>query len=474
MTETIAAEPDLGSLADPVIDAAVVSARELLADLHADAGWTALTDLQVLERARALEDLHRLVGAMRITAAGAVDRRHLANRYGAASTAGLLREVLRVRPGQARELVRAATAVLPDRQLTGHLSPPRLPELADAMLDGSVNGDHISVIETTLRSLPARVPAEVRATVERALVEQAELTDPTHLADIARTLAVLADPDGDLPPEQDPRKHPTLSLGRRDPFTGLTRITGHLDDEGVETLRQATDPLAAPAASNPPGDARGAASPDPAAGNAPKDPRSAATRRAHALTQALQRALRAAAVGEHGGVRPHVTVTISLEELRSQLGTALLDHGGPIPARDARRLACDAGILPAVLGTTSQVLDLGRAHRLVPPALRRALTVRDRGCAFPGCDRPPGWCDAHHIQHWADGGATSLDNTVLLCRHHHTVIHTGHWTVTMNPDGHPDHTPPVWIDPHQHPRRNHLHHHEPWSAQQVSTAGARR
>ncbi|MBM9466255.1 DUF222 domain-containing protein [Nakamurella sp. YIM 132084] len=189
MTETIAAAPDLGSLADPVIDAAVVSARELLADLHADAGWTALTDLQVLERARALEDLHRLVGAMRITAAGAVDRRHLANRYGAASTAGLLREVLRVRPGQARELVRAAAAVLPDRQLTGHLSPPRLPELADAMLDGSVNGDHISVIETTLRSLPARVPAEVRATVER-------------------TLAVLADPDGDLPPGQDPAHTP--------------------------------------------------------------------------------------------------------------------------------------------------------------------------------------------------------------------------------------------------------------------------
>uniref|UniRef100_UPI0038B2DC01 HNH endonuclease signature motif containing protein n=1 Tax=Nakamurella leprariae TaxID=2803911 RepID=UPI0038B2DC01 len=92
-----------------------------------------------------------------------------------------------------------------------------------------------------------------------------------------------------------------------------------------------------------------------------------------------------------------------------------------------------------------------------------ALGHRDRGCAFPGCDRPPGWCDAHHVQHWADGGPTNLDNTVLYCRHHHTVIHTGHWTVTMNPDGHPDHTPPVWIDPHQHPRRNHLHHPEPWS-----------
>jgi HNH endonuclease len=73
----------------------------------------------------------------------------------------------------------------------------------------------------------------------------------------------------------------------------------------------------------------------------------------------------------------------------------------------------------------SQPLDVGRRTKVVPPPLRRAVTVRDGECRFPGCDRPPGWCDAHHVQHWADGGPTALENLVLLCRRHHRLIHRG-------------------------------------------------
>ena len=96
-----------------------------------------------------------------------------------------------------------------------------------------------------------------------------------------------------------------------------------------------------------------------------------------------------------------------------------------------------------MLGTRSEVLDVGRAHRLITPALWRALVCRDRHCAFPGCTRPPVMGHAHHLTHWADGGATALDNLVLLCGHHHRVIHSTPWRVRLNPDdGRPEFLPP--------------------------------
>jgi hypothetical protein len=158
-----------------------------------------------------------------------------------------------------------------------------------------------------------------------------------------------------------------------------------------------------------------------------EDPRSPAQRRADALSeicrQWLDRKDRPAVAGE----RPHVTVTIALDDLRAPTGaTASLDHAGTVTAQIARRLACDGSVRRVVLNGRSQVLDVGRATPVVPAALRRGVIVRDRRCRFPGCDRPHPWCDAHHIHHWADGGSTALDNLVLLCRHHHGSIHRRH------------------------------------------------
>jgi hypothetical protein len=136
----------------------------------------------------------------------------------------------------------------------------------------------------------------------------------------------------------------------------------------------------------------------------------------------------------------------------------MLDTGGRLSPAQVRQLACDAKVIPAVLGGDGQVLDLGRSRRLITGALRRALEVRDRGCAFPGCDRPPRWCDGHHIHPWVDGGPTSLDNSVLLCGFHHRVIHRGHWIVRLGGNGLPEFIPPAYVDPQQRPRRNLYHH----------------
>ena len=170
--------------------------------------------------------------------------------------------------------------------------------------------------------------------------------------------------------------------------------------------------------------------------------RTPAQRRAAALAEVARRA-----VGAEPG-RPTIAVTIGLDDLAGtdRFGPRRRDRSTPSHAETARRLACDANVVRVVTNGASEPLDVGRASRTVSPAQRRALTIRDRGCVFPGCDRPPGWCDGHHIVHWADGGPTDLANLALLCHHHHKAIHEGGWSMARAPDGtltftRPDGTP---------------------------------
>ncbi|MCD2194887.1 HNH endonuclease [Actinomycetospora endophytica] len=147
--------------------------------------------------------------------------------------------------------------------------------------------------------------------------------------------------------------------------------------------------------------------------------------------------------------RATLSVTIPLEWLREQRGHMLIDDA-PADVAAARRLACDAKIIPAVLGSRGEPLDIGRAAYAVPPAIWRALLLRDRGCAHPGCRRRASRTHAHHIWHWIDDGPTSLENTVLLCRYHHQLVHHGDWQITTI-DGRPWFTPPRWVDPERQP-----------------------
>ncbi len=176
-------------------------------------------------------------------------------------------------------------------------------------------------------------------------------------------------------------------------------------------------------------------------------------RYADAFVQLCQ--LATPALPEVRGERPHMFVTTTLESLQRKIGGALgsLEGGHLIGKHAARRIACDANVIPVVLGSAGQPLDIGRSTRVVPLGLRRALIARDEGCAFPGCDRPPSWCDAHHDVHWADGGPTSLCNLVLLCVRHHDRVHSDGRSITMI-DGRPWFIPPAGIDPERRPRQN--------------------
>jgi Domain of unknown function (DUF222) len=140
------------------------------------------------------------------------------------------------------------------------------------------------------------------------------------------------------------------------------------------------------------------------------DTRTPARRNADALVEAMSCLLDEGELPTRGGQCPHLVLTMGLSELVTGLGTATLDTGGCLTAAEARRLACDAAIIPMVLGSDSLPLDVGRQHRLATAAIRDALAQRNQGCCFPGCDRSPRYSQAHHITHWLDWGETKLDN----------------------------------------------------------------
>ena len=137
----------------------------------------------------------------------------------------------------------------------------------------------------------------------------------------------------------------------------------------------------------------------------------------------------------HGGDATTVIVTIDIDQLRKEAGVAQVVGGSPITAAEARRLACTAGILPAVLDGRSEVLDLGRKERLFTAAQRRALLLRSATCEAEGCDIPGSWAEAHHWISWTRGGATDLDNAALLCSHHHHRAHDATYLHERLPNG---------------------------------------
>ncbi|MER6973026.1 HNH endonuclease [Nocardioides sp. NPDC000445] len=146
-----------------------------------------------------------------------------------------------------------------------------------------------------------------------------------------------------------------------------------------------------------------------------------------------------AALPRHGGDATVVNVVISLEELRKDFGIATLGYdetnGTTISAAEARKLACTATIIPWVLGGDSEVLDAGRGSRFFQPIQRKAMRLQHKCCQAEGCDMPPEWCDAHHLDPWGAGGRTDLKDGALLCPHHHRLAHNAAYVHERLPDG---------------------------------------
>jgi hypothetical protein len=202
-------------------------------------------------------------------------------------------------------------------------------------------------------------------------------------------------------------------------FDGMVAVRGLLDPVSGATLLAAIDAKVQPT--------RGDLT----------DERTWSQRRADALADITRDWLDFGDTPQVGGQRPHLSVLVDLQSLAGVPGSDSphLEWVGPVTAEQARLLACDAEVSRVITDGPSQVLDVGRTTRTIPPAIRRAVTARDRHCVADGCLRASHHCDVHHIVFWRDGGPTSLDNLALLCRRHHVFVHQRGWQVQQQTDG---------------------------------------
>jgi Domain of unknown function (DUF222) len=293
----------------------------------------------------------------------------------------------------------------------------RFPRTAEALASGDVSCAHVEVVAPMVRRREEQYAAN-----EETLLESAGRFSVDDFARVALKWREFADDELAREDAAAVYDHRFFLVSRGVRGAGI--LAGELDPEATESLLEALDLIAPP-------------DPD----GLPEGRRSLAQRRADGLVD-LARAYLAA---QQQAGRPDVGVQVSvdhdtlnghsLEDRALDSVRCALARFGIIPAETARRLACDCHIGRVILDAHGEVLDLGRSQRVPNRALRRALEIRDQGCVWPGCDRPARWCDAHHLTWWQHGGATSLDNTCLLCRRHHIHVHELAWTLQRDEHG---------------------------------------
>ena len=394
-----------------------------------------VSDADVVAELRELEVLRRKLAVIDHALIGELDRRGVAGRLVMGSTAAVLQGLLRLSPGEARDRVDAARACGPRTALTGPPLPPLLPHLAAAHAEGAVSPEHTGVILTALHDLPATAGAEDRALAEKHLVEAAHTLRPRQVAAVGRRILAHLHPDGTL--ASDAEQHRRRGFTLHPEADGSYTARGRLTASCAALLLASLTPRSAPQPT----------------GEAGPDPRHHAQRLHDALEDLAGLAVRRNELAE-SGAPAQVIITMTADQLATRHGLAQTSFGQQLSVDEALTLADEAAINLLVRDASNAVLSHGRTKRIATRSQTLALIARDGGCTFPGCDRPPEWCQRHHITAWADGGTTDLDNLTLLCGYHHREFDRTGWACRMV-DGHPHWTPPAWIDPTQTPRRNH-------------------
>lgn len=404
----------------------VAEAGALLASLMG-LTWTEVTDDDLVAVVGGCQSVRSVVRALEAMAVAEVDDRDLARKeLGWGSTADWLTHTAGIRHGQGKQVVDHAHELVEER-----------PTTLAALAEGRISPEQADVVLNAVDRLPG--DPETREAGEQELLDQADRLTATDLQRRARRLVEVVDPDGSAREREeqldreDRVAHRRRRLSIVDDGAGGVMVKGRGTVEDAATLRAALLPLTAPVPTT-----------DPVTCEQSPDPRDFGARMWDGLVELAQKSLDADVAPEAHGARPRVTVTTDLETLRQQLAErGRTDDGLELAPSVVRRLACDADIIPVVMGGAGVVLDVGRSYRLVTAPIWTALVVRDRHCAFPGCRRPPIMCHAHHIVAWASGGPTSIDNLVLLCGHHHRTIHQTPWEVRLDHEsGHPEFRPP--------------------------------
>ncbi|GAA0621024.1 HNH endonuclease signature motif containing protein [Kribbella sandramycini] len=421
-----------------------MSDGELLSDL--DAIDAEIARLQTL-RLHDIAELHQ---------------RRYAQAIGARDTADLLARRYRLDRGQARRDVQLASALtkypavaeaLPD---TATPVPPPDGTPSTVAPQVVLYPGQAQAIVAALERVPTSVPIEEIKVAEEQLVGLGAHLSPMDLQSSGQRIRDLLDADGPEPEEHKAAARESLVIGRA--VNGV-KFRGFLANENAERLRALIHANSRPHRTL----------------DGELDPRSLEKRQADGLSTVLSIAEAAMDVGiprrmpsettdtapspvteptswvPGFGAKGTLSITIDFNDLKAATAHAIGDtvYGDGLSAASVRRIACDAKVIPIVLGSDSEPLDVGRSERLVTRGMRRALNARDRGCVV--CGAPPIMCDAHHLRSWIDGGVTAIHNLVLLCRQHHSDLHAGHWRITIT-DGTVQVAQPAWANPPGRPR----------------------
>ena len=284
---------------------------------------------------------------------------------------------------------------------------------ADALLAGALDLAQARAIGHALNRLPEWVSTEDRARAERHLLDEARRLDAVQLRSIGRRLLEVVDPEGAEAEEarrlqaQADEAEARTSLSMWDDGEGTTNLWAKVPTRYGVMLRKALHAIANPQLADA----------------IPRTNRTQPQVMGRAFCRLLE-TVDPEDLPASGGLNAAVVVTMSLETLMGGLGAATLDSGDRIAPGEARRMACAAGVIPAVLGSRSQLLDLGRHVRLYTKPQRVAMAVQQGfTCAVERCDVPTAWADAHHLDGWALDGKTDVADGVLICARHHTLAH---------------------------------------------------
>ncbi|MEY9958262.1 hypothetical protein ABH932_004020 [Streptacidiphilus sp. MAP5-52] len=419
-------------------------ARELLTAL-ADEGDDALLGAGVdflAEQFLALERVTEMLDAQKLRRLAVFDRVGGATAVRCRSTKGFLRTHAQMAQGHANRLVNLA------RDLD------KLPTVRQAQADGVLSTDQVEILAKELAPID---DVAARHAAEVLMVEQTPKLHLAHVRQAAKQIHAHLIPEQDADAAEVPAVFQSWvklsATGTSDrPFWVLS---GELSPVAGEKLRVALE----------------AAMGAPVEG----ETRTHSERMGDAIEAVTDLALGSDKLPTTGGQRPHLTLIADLDALRTTCPThpvlatdetdelagllrpkaaATTTRGYQLPAWQARKESCDCQLRVILTRGQDKPLSIGRATRTVPAHLRDAVIARDRHCVWPGCDRPPTWCEAHHLVHWADGGETGLDNLALLCNEHHTDLHHTGWELQMK-SGRPRAVPPPDTPPPPNTRYPH-------------------
>lgn len=302
----------------------------------------------------------------------------------------------------------------------------RHPVAGAGLRDGWISYDQTLSVIRALAKLPDDLPADTETKAEEALVRQARALTPKQIGVLGQRILELVAPDeadaieGKRLEQQEREARAKVKLTMKRLGHGLTRISAVVSDVAADRLVTYLD-----AFTNP----RKETAPIPPADPHPLQKLPYPHRAGLAFQQFLE-AVDPQRLPIHGGDATTLIVTMTLDQLRTDLATAgILSHArgaeseDQLSASEARRLACTANIIPAVLGGHSEILDFGHTRRLHNTYQRKAMAFTYRTCVADGCDVPAAWCESHHVTPWSKGGRTSVADGRPLCSHHHHLIH---------------------------------------------------